>query len=139
MHTDVVHGCREFLARYPWDAFATLTWRRPNRFEGIVKDVRGWLFAWAMLTAEGRGLARQDNRRGWSGWLPNQWRRGREKPVYVLGIEPPRSPEDVTGYVAKYVCKAGTELVMSDSFDAARLPGSAFAAGYPVACVIAAC
>lgn len=89
------------LSRYRWDCFATLTFKHPRRdpFE-IVNAFDIWLMKWCQLEASvrgevtitthtptdayGRKMPPKVRRRGpW--W--NRWRKGKGKPVYVLGIE----------------------------------------------------
>jgi len=102
-------GLREawslLLARYRWDTFATLTFKFPRRdpFE-IVNAFNIWLFKWHCEQAVAAGqmketrARRQDaygrplpDRLKRSGPFINAWKRGRMKPVYVLGIEPHKS------------------------------------------------
>lgn len=82
------------LARYPWDLFASLTWARPAGEEQVRRDFLTWLYQWLGNVAVSRGLARWVSVRGGQrlrGWWVNQRRKGREEPVYVLGIEPHES------------------------------------------------
>ena len=91
----------ELLSRYPWDAFATLTFKNPRRdpFE-VAKLFDIWLFRWSCtdavergeldmtvtekLDAYGRVIGQKVKRVG-KFWA--DWSRGRRRPVYALGIE----------------------------------------------------
>ena len=179
----VREGWSEFLCRYQWHAFATLTYSVSVwAHEKAVRDCRRWLFAWQVAEAKERGLCTSEVKPRLDGYgrqvgeherLHGRWwtqyREGRARPVWVVGverhesgslhfhallrwsdklpdlnrsrgwslwtlpvsrgglcfgrfarIEPPRGQDDVTSYVSKYVVKGG-EIVLSPSFDAARL------------------
>lgn len=152
----------DVLSRYPWDCFATLTWRSPTGPEKIVRDFRTWIARWmgneAVLRRMGRWQAGRHGHR-----LRGPFARKRsDKCVWVLGVEPhksgklhahallkfpecfgevqrvhgwelwferhgiaklvpPRSQHGSASYVAKYVTKSESELVFSESFDAAAM------------------
>ena len=89
------------LASYQWDCFATLTFAKPRRdsFE-VAKMFDIWLARWCFEDAKARGelqekvVERKDGygrvisqitKRAGPFW--NRWRRGLNRPVYVLGIE----------------------------------------------------
>ncbi|MEO1129871.1 MAG: hypothetical protein AAFX05_09235 [Planctomycetota bacterium] len=102
---NVLAGWVELLSRYCWDCFATLTYSEPVRTsEKVLRDFRRWLWEWQLLTAVERGLAEvevkvkkdaygrtikryQDVRGPWA----NNYRKGRARPVTVLGVENHRS------------------------------------------------
>lgn len=93
------------LVRYPWDCFATLTFNRPRRdpFE-VLNAYRIWVQKWHELEAVERGalqvtytpradaygreLPARVKRKG-SWW--NGWKKGRGRPVWVVGVEPHES------------------------------------------------
>ena len=98
-------GWAEFLGRYGWDAFATLTYRGSAwANEQVVRNFRTWLFRWQVVTAIERGQCSESvrprhdaygrevgtsvKRRG-TWW--NGYRKGRAFPVWVLGVEPQKS------------------------------------------------
>lgn len=94
-------GWAELLARYRWDAFATLTYANPVRVsEKVLRDFRRWLHRWQVETAIQRGLATRstitrtdaygrtistDEKLSGPWW--NCYRKGRAFPVWVLGVE----------------------------------------------------
>ena len=93
------------LSRYQWDCFATLTFKTPrhDQFE-IVNAFNLWLMKWHQTEAMAHGSVKVDVKRRQDAYgreLPprikrtgswwNNWRRGRGRPVYVLGIEPHQS------------------------------------------------
>lgn len=155
----------EFVGRYRWDCFATLTWRSGVGLgeESAIKSFRFWLWRWMACEAVRLGLARWESQR-----LRGRWAKRHSRgqvaavPIWVVGIERhrsrrihlhallkypvdlgdmsrrtgwsiwydlhgrarlerPRSQGDVAGYVSKYVAKGG-DVVVSESFNAARLP-----------------
>jgi hypothetical protein len=93
------------LVRYPWDAFATLTFKHPRHdpFE-LVNAFTIFLDKWhlhqavelgaatvtyvARADAYGRELPPRVKRRG---PFVNAWKKGRYRPVWVLGIEQHKS------------------------------------------------
>lgn len=96
----------DLLSSYPWDCFATLTFAKARRdaFE-VAKMFDIWLARWCFEDAKARGeleedvietkdgygrLTHTDIKRKGPFW--NRWRRGRHRPVYVLGIEEHSSP-----------------------------------------------
>jgi hypothetical protein len=96
----VREGWADFLCRYHWDVFATLTYRgHVWTDEKVVRDVRTWVFEWAVQAAIERGavrvreLKRKDgsiwNRYAGTWW--NAYTRKNERPVFVVGIEPHKS------------------------------------------------
>ncbi len=100
--SEIREGWANFLSRYDWDAFATLTYSGSVwSDEKVVKNFRAWLFEWQLRTAVERGLATIDHRTRWDAygravgmyrkvrglWF-NGYRKQRGHPVYVLGIEP---------------------------------------------------
>lgn len=96
----------EFLSRYEWDVFATLTWRDTDKRgrevrlgpERIIRDVRQWLWRWGCETAIRRGAASladpsvpiMEGGRVVGPWA-SAYRRGHNRPVIVVGIE--RGPD----------------------------------------------
>jgi hypothetical protein len=97
---EVRQGWAELLCRYPWDVFATLTYRGAVwTEEKVVRDVRRWVFEWAMRAAMERGevvsrdCLKKDGTvyRKFSGKWWNSYSKGRNRPVFVIGIEPHKS------------------------------------------------
>jgi len=87
----------DFLSRYQWNCFATLTWQRSAGREQVERDFRQWVSKWMGNEAVLRGLARwaplskpfaNDGPARLRGWLPNRQRDGHEQTVWALGIEP---------------------------------------------------
>lgn len=114
----VREGWAEFLGRYGWDVFATLTYRGSAwSSEQVVRNFKAWLFRWQLLTAIERGLCaesvqpRRDaygrevgtsvKRRG-TWW--NGYRKGRAFPVWVLGVEPQKSGKLHAHAIIKWSC-----------------------------------
>lgn len=102
---DVTDAMADVLARYEWDCFCTLTFNRPRHdpFEAR-KVIDFWLFRWMEQEAIRRDLVaveRQVMRDGYgreigvevrrSGPWWRKWRKRKNRPVYVLGIERHRS------------------------------------------------
>ena len=95
----------EFLSRYAWDAFATLTYGDAVwSSEKIMRNFQRWLWEWQVRTAVARGLVSESLRvrtdgygrrvgqhRKLSGTWWNEYRKGRAHPIWVVGIEPHRS------------------------------------------------
>lgn len=86
----------EFICRYFYDAFATLTWSKPAGREQVLRDFKTWLSTWMGNVAVSRGLARWVETSGSQaarlrGHWPNQTRKGHQCVVWVLGIEPHKS------------------------------------------------
>lgn len=88
---EILDGWVELLTRYRWDVFATLTWRNPTSAEVIIKNLKWWLWNWQLETAIKRGLAWLDDECKARGPWANAYRRGRRRPVWVIGIEPHKS------------------------------------------------
>ncbi len=98
-------GWAEFLARYQWDVFATLTYAgNVWAEEKVLRNFRTWLHKWQERTAIERGLCKirtKERRDGYgrvtvthvhrSGAWSNNIRKGRGHPVWVLGVEPHKS------------------------------------------------
>ena len=98
----VCEGWADFLGRYQWDVFATLTYSGSVwADEKVLKNFRVWLFRWQVQEAVSRGLCkvtseeRQDGygrvvskRKRYRGPWMNNYRKGRGRPTWVLGIEP---------------------------------------------------
>lgn len=94
-------GWAELLSRYKWDAFATLTYADPVwACEKIVRDFQRWLFTWQLETALDRQLAVVETRTRFDaygretsshqkihGSWYNSYRKGRCRPIWVLGVE----------------------------------------------------
>lgn len=102
----VREGWAELLSRYEWNAFATLTYANPvYSSEKVLRDISRWLWRWQLETAVERGLADRrlvgggvdvygnprEPRERYCGTWPNSYRKGRARPVYVVGVEPHRS------------------------------------------------
>lgn len=101
----VREGWAEFLSRYQWDVFATLTYRGSAwAEEKVYRNFKSWLYAWQLRTAIERGLCTEQRRPKldaynrtigctirYSGRWYNKYRKGRAFPVYVVGIEPQKS------------------------------------------------
>lgn len=94
----------ELLSRTSWDWFATLTYRAGVGVgrEGLVKDVRQWLWTLLRLRARSCGF-----RRKWQ----RAFRLGRtwSMPVYVIGIEPHRSGRLHAHCLIKLPCACGQD------------------------------
>lgn len=85
-------GWSEFLGRYRWDVFATLTYAQAVRSsEKVLRDFHGWLWSWQVEAAISRGLACRSESGRVSGAWANGYRKGRFRPVWVVGVEPHRS------------------------------------------------
>lgn len=85
-------------------------WSRPVWVLGLEPHQDGTTHMHAVIRLPAK-LAGASRRQAWRAWFDR----------YGLNrIEPPRSPEDVARYVAKYVTKGG-EVVLSETFDAPRL------------------
>ncbi len=85
-------------------------WARPVWVAGLEPHQDGVIHMHAVVRLPPK-LANASRREAWRRWFDRYG---------INRIEPPKSPEDVARYVVKYVTKGG-ELVMSESFDAARL------------------
>ena len=98
-------GWSSFLARYSYDAFATLTFKTPRRdpFD-IVKVFDAWLFRWHATEAAARGeltITTKPSSDAYGRRLPdkvkyrgpfiNRWKRRHGRPIYCVGIEPHQS------------------------------------------------
>ncbi|MEQ9454562.1 MAG: hypothetical protein RLN76_08230 [Phycisphaeraceae bacterium] len=102
---NVRKGWAELLSRYRWDVFATLTYANPVwESEKVLRDFRRWLWKWQVETAVERGLAVSEKiqrRDGYgrtrsakekvSGSWHNSYRKGRGRPIWVLGVEQHKS------------------------------------------------
>jgi len=94
-------GWAELPSRYEWHVFATLTYKEPVWTpEKVLRDFKRWLWAWQLDTAVDRGLAdtRIDQKHDGYGRLRsskqkvagpwfNSYRKGRARPVWLLGVE----------------------------------------------------
>jgi hypothetical protein len=180
--SEVRDGWTRLLCRYKWDCFATLTFSKRTLCQERAEHCWDrWLWRWQVQTAVERRLLTSETVKitdvygrptrevlRLRGWWWNQWRAGRGRPVYVIGlethqsgglhihgmirwsellkglsreagwrlwrelppvglgyglfarIEPPRSQNDVSAYVSKYVVKGG-EVLLSGSFDGHEL------------------
>jgi hypothetical protein len=88
----VRHGWGELLSRYPWDWFATLTFRRDVGVgaESASRNFKTWLYESLLQEALRRDLATRASASSKAkGVWPNLYRKKRRAavPVYVLGIE----------------------------------------------------
>ena len=87
---------------------------RPVYIAAVEKHVKGDNHIHALI--HHRVYAEEIRRdAGWDRWK-NKLGYGR------MRLEPPRSDEDVRGYVGKYITKDGAELEISDTFKASQLP-----------------
>ena len=83
----VLEGYAELLSRYPWDVFCHLSWRKESAPEVMVRNFKRWLYLWQLYTAVSRKRATIDeNGRAHGSWI-NSYRKQRQSPVWVFGIE----------------------------------------------------
>jgi len=92
----------EFISRYKWHEFATLTFKQLQRNPVRLKDMADhWLMKRHFRQAESEGTAIKVTKEKrdaydrplpsvtrYKGKFPNRWGKGRGRPVYVMAIEP---------------------------------------------------
>ena len=91
----------DLLSEYQWDWFATLTFKHPQ-YDGVraLRMFQAWLFEVHRRKAEELGLCRTvtkpkfdgygrqvDCRKDLRGPFINRWKKNRDRPVWVVGIE----------------------------------------------------
>lgn len=95
----------DLLAEYTWDWFPTLTFNLPQRDPQRARSMfTAWLRRSLLQEGERRGLVATEHRRRFdaygrelgvrvkqSGPLVRAWKKGRQRPVWVLGIEQHKS------------------------------------------------